>query len=82
MSESNPYAAHEDSHDIVVDGVRTQYVNHDLENSVDAVPEGTIADVLGWVDKHPEKARVALEKEEAGEKRSSLIKTLKSFIKE
>lgn len=40
------------------------------------VPEGTIADVLNWVGDDPARASQALEAEEAGQNRSTLIAEL------
>lgn len=43
------------------------------------VPEGSIADILKWVGEDEERAVLALEAEEAGKKRPSLMKTLKGI---
>lgn len=47
------------------------------ELTIADVPEGSMEDVLHWVDNDPEKAKLAIEAEEQGKDRSSLIKTLK-----
>jgi len=44
------------------------------------VPEGTIAEVLAWVDEDAEKAKLALSAENQNAKRKSLIKELKDII--
>jgi hypothetical protein len=46
------------------------------DTAVSEVPEGSIKDVLAWVDGDPAKAKLALEAEEKGEKRSTLISKL------
>lgn len=46
----------------------------------EAVPEGTAAEVVAWVGDDAERAARALEAEEAGQKRKTLIKTLKAVL--
>jgi hypothetical protein len=45
----------------------------------EAVPEGTISEIVEWVGTDAERAARALAAEEAGLKRKSLIKTLKTI---
>lgn len=58
----------------------------DAEGPVDGldpedVPDGTVDDVLGWVDDSPERAAAALDIEEARSKpRSSLVEALAAII--
>lgn len=44
------------------------------------VPEGTIAEITEWVGEDTARAARALEAEETGQQRKSLIKTLKSLL--
>jgi hypothetical protein len=44
------------------------------------VPEGSIKEVLGWVSEDPTKARAALDAENSGDKRKTLIKELKAIL--
>lgn len=46
------------------------------------VPDGTVDDVLDWVDDDPGRAAVALVAERAGKNRSSLIEALESISEE
>lgn len=48
---------------------------------VEAVPEGSIKEVLAWVGDDAEKAQKALEAENNGDKRSSLISKLEALTK-
>ena len=45
-----------------------------------SVPEGSIKEVLGWVAEDPTKARAALDAENSGEKRKTLVKELKAIL--
>lgn len=44
------------------------------------VPEGSIKDVLGWVAEDPTKAKAALDAENSGEKRKTLVKELNAIL--
>jgi hypothetical protein len=44
------------------------------------VPEGSIKDVLSWVGEDPTKAQIALDAENSGEKRKTLIKELNVIL--
>lgn len=55
---------------------RAEAVAASEDPAVSEVPEGSIKDVLAWVDGDPAKAKLALEAEEKGEKRSTLITKL------
>lgn len=44
------------------------------------VPEGSVKEVLGWVGEDSEKAKQALEAEEAGEGRKTLVSKLNEII--
>lgn len=46
----------------------------------EAVPEGSIKEVLGWVGEDATKAQKALEAEEAGEGRKTLVAKLNEII--
>jgi hypothetical protein len=46
----------------------------------EAVPAGTISEIVEWVGTDPERAARALAAEEAGLKRKSLIKTLTAVV--
>jgi len=48
--------------------------------SPDEVPTGTIADVLDWVGDDPTRAQVALNVEQAGQQRVTLIDELTRII--
>ena len=51
------------------------------EAKANAVPTGTVPEILGWVGDDKEKARRALEAEEANAKpRKSLVKDLKDLL--
>lgn len=45
----------------------------------DQVPEGTITEVLSWVDGDPQRAAQALEAEQAGQQRATLIAQLEAI---
>lgn len=47
--------------------------------SGDDVPDGTISDVLAWVDDDPRRAEQALQAEETGQQRSTLISRLEEL---
>ncbi|QFG12214.1 Hypothetical Protein OBI_RACECAR_86 [Arthrobacter phage Racecar] len=53
-----------------------------VENQKLEVPEGTAATVLEWVDGDPVAAQAALDAEQAGQKRTTLINKLKAIIEE
>lgn len=43
------------------------------------VPDGTVRDVLDWVDERPERAQAALEIENSGDARTTLIAKLEAI---
>lgn len=53
-----------------------------VENQKLEVPEGTAATVLEWVDGDKDAAQAALEAEQAGQKRTTLINKLKAIIED
>jgi hypothetical protein len=46
----------------------------------DGVPDGTVAQVLGWVAEDPAKAAQALEAERAGKARATLVDALAKLV--
>lgn len=69
MSESNPYAAKSSA-----EPVKAQEVK-ELE-----APKGTVSEVLAWVGDDKDKAKVALEAEQDGAKRVTLIRDLEEIL--
>lgn len=53
-----------------------------VENQKLEVPEGTAATILEWVDGDKEAAQAALDAEQAGQKRTTLINKLKAIIED
>jgi hypothetical protein len=49
--------------------------------AVETAPKGTAKEVLAWVGDDPQRARTALEAEQAGRQRSSLIAELERLAK-
>lgn len=90
MSDTDPYAAKESAPAVEY----AQYDSFDqatpetpAEQPVEApvveeatVPEGSIKEVLGWVGEDATKAQQALNAEESGEGRKTLISQLKNLI--
>lgn len=84
MSDTDPYAAP------VTQEARKIDPTPAVEAAVEApeapvteemvVPEGSIKKVLDWVSDDAAKAKAALDAENAGEKRSTLIAKLESII--
>lgn len=95
MTETNPYAAktfvvvvETDEQPVVeafvVETGTTETVEEPAAEApveaVEAVPEGSIADVLKWVGEDAQKAAQALKAEEDGANRKTLVKSLKELI--
>ena len=53
-----------------------------VEAESSAVPDGTIDEVLDWVEEDPAKAALALEAERAGKNRKGLVEALESVMEE
>lgn len=87
MSETDPYAAPDAPN---VEEARIPVPVETTAPPVEApeapvteeqtVPEGSIKDVLGWVAEDPTKARAALDAENSGEKRKTLVKELTAIL--
>lgn len=84
MSESNPYAApsvyesipeHTEVRDTTEEAQSTEVVETTSE-----VPVGSIKEVLAWVGEDAERAQKALEAEEAGSERKTLVGSLKEIL--
>lgn len=94
MSDTDPYAAKEytpnvehakyDSFDqTAVEAPAETPAEKPVEAPVTeeaTVPEGSVKDVLGWVGDDATKAQAALDAEEAGEGRKTLISQLKNLL--
>jgi hypothetical protein len=90
MSDTDPYAAKEYTPAVEYanyDSFDQAPAETPAEKPVEApvveeatVPEGSIKDVLGWVGDDSTKAQQALNAEEAGEGRKTLISQLKNLI--
>lgn len=81
----NPYEARKRNVEVVTteDVVVTQVVAPEtLPEAVEAeaVPEGKVSEILEWVGEDVERAVEALTAEEAGARRSTLIKALEEII--
>lgn len=82
MSETDPYAA-PDVEEAKVFEEAPEAPKEATEEPVkieEAVPTGSIKEVLAWVGDDAEKAQKALDAENSGDKRSSLISKLESII--
>lgn len=87
MSAHDPFAPHSGPN---VEVAKTDVAVEVVEAPVEAVeapvteeqtvPEGSIKDVLGWVAEDPTKAKAALDAENAGEKRKTLVKELNAIL--
>lgn len=94
MSDTDPYAAKEYTPNVeeaqaveqpapVVDSFNQPVAEQPVEapqTDVQAVPEGSIKDVLAWVGEDATKAQNALDAEKSGEKRTTLISKLEAII--
>lgn len=90
MSDTDPYAAPENEPAVeyaVYDSFDQAPAETPAEKPVEApvveeatVPEGSIKDVLGWVGEDTTKAQQALDAEQAGEGRKTLISQLKNLL--
>lgn len=88
MSVTDPYAAPEESAPTVEEA--KAFTPTEPEAPVEApeapvteeptVPEGSVKDVLGWVAEDPAKAQLALDAENSGEKRKTLVKELNAIL--
>lgn len=93
MSETDPYAAPEDAgapnvyyppaerlKAVAAEPVTEPEVENPAEpNTDEAVPSGTVAEVLSWVGEDHDRAVRALAAEEAGHNRKSLVKSLSAI---
>lgn len=80
MSKHNPFEPKSRAKSVDTKETETQTESKTEEPrrlNVDNVPDGSMEDVLEWVDNDPEKAKLAIEAEEAGKERKTLIKELK-----
>ena len=73
-------ASEEDAAEAAAEAAETPAENPAEPEVEDAVPEGTAAEVTTWVGDDAERAARALAAEEAGQKRKTLIKTLKAVL--
>lgn len=94
MSDTDPYAAPEESAPVVevakelkpapvVDSFDQPVAEKAVEAPVteeQSVPEGSIKEVLAWVGDDATKAQAALDAENAGDKRTTLITKLDAII--
>lgn len=90
MSDTDPYAAPENEPTVEYskfDSFDQAVVETPAEQPVEApvveeatVPEGSIKEVLGWVGEDTTKAQQALDAEESGEGRKTLISQLKNLL--
>lgn len=69
MSKSNPYAPS------VIQAVQKPKVDE-----VETAPDGSVAEVMAWVGDDADRAKLAYEKETAGNGRKSLLAKLKDLL--
>lgn len=90
MSDTDPYAAPEESSAPVVEVAAPVVDSFDqpvAEKPIEApvteeqgVPEGSIKEVLAWVGDDATKAQAALDAENAGDTRTTLVSKLEAII--
>lgn len=82
MSDTDPYMALDAEETVVettVEPVEPATEETPAANDKIDVPEGSIKEVLAWVGEDVDKAKAALEAEEAGENRKTLVAKLKEI---
>jgi len=82
MSTShNPYAPRVKASEAAVEVEKTEEVQESVETAPEpqGVPDGPAAEVLEWVGDDKDRAKQALEAEEAGQQRVGLTKKLKEL---
>lgn len=82
MSDTDPYMAQDAEEPVVettVEPVQPTTEETPAANDKIDVPEGSIKEVLAWVGEDMDKAKAALEAEEAGENRKTLVTKLKEI---
>jgi hypothetical protein len=82
MSDTDPYMALDAEETVVetiVEPVQPATEETPAANDKIEVPEGSIKEVLAWVGEDVDKAKAALEAEEAGENRKTLVTKLKEI---
>lgn len=88
MSDTDPYAAPESGPNVLDADSATPYVPEATEAAPVAaeapaeldVPEGSIKTVLAWVGDDQTKASAALDAEQNGQKRTTLVKELEEIL--
>jgi hypothetical protein len=77
----NPYAPHSKAPEAAVEVEKEAEAPESVEESTEpqGVPEGSAAEVLEWVGDDKDRAKEALEAEEAGQQRVGLSKKLKEL---
>lgn len=88
MSDTDPYAAPESGPNVLDADSPTPYVPEATEGAPEAaeapadldVPEGSIKTVLAWVGDDKVKASAALDAEQDGQKRTTLVKELEEIL--
>lgn len=76
MSTGNPYAAKSSSKARKVSGAS----EGEDKTEVVVAPAGNVSEVLKWVGDDPERAQVALDAENSGHKRKTLMSKLSDVI--
>jgi hypothetical protein len=88
MSDTDPYAAPSSAPDVIDASAPVASTSGEVEPEVVApavedapeVPEGSIKTVLAWVGDDKTKAQAALDAEQEGQQRSTLIKELEDIL--
>lgn len=73
MSSTNPYAARPVAK-------KVEAVEQEVIPEIEKVPQGTISEVLAWVDEDVDRAQAALDAEKNGAKRVTLISALEDIV--
>lgn len=78
----NPYAPHSKAPDLSVEAEKLDETPEPVETVEEpqGVPEGPAAEVLEWVGGDKDRAKEALEAEEAGQQRIGLSRKLKEIL--
>lgn len=78
---SDPYAAGSSNDEVQFFAPEVLATVEEVEtDKAQEVPVGSVAEVLEWVGDDKERAQRALETEEAGHKRKTLVKQLKDMV--
>ena len=81
-TEHDPYAPHTEAPEAAVEVEKEETVQEPEETTEEAqgVPDGSAAEVLEWVGDDKDRAKEALEAEDAGQQRIGLTRKLKELV--